>query len=559
MPQEENAPENEWTVMFFLAGDNSLAPSLIPQLKGLKEAGYEQKTKVIVRYDPNERGVRTGIFDLNRESKRDRRKPLTDIGDGADSFVLNMLKDEVSLKELMEARGDGAKGLVEEVRKPDLTSAADGLANFLNYCVENHSAKHYLLFLVGHGMVVGHEAFLPDDHPNTAVGLCQLRGILDKFAKDAAARGGEVELLSLHSCSMSAVEVAYELKGTARYMMASEGISFVGSLPYRQLMKKVMNVVKRANGQQLSPDAMKELISDVYDRCLFNSADFTVAGFSSDLALCDLGDQSKFDRLTEALRTLTRELRAALKTPAGADLVMLAHLKAQSYYQESYTDLYDFCRCVEAGSAGRAEFDGLKAAALGVIAELEISRDKAARFDRFVVRSEYIGPTYQYSHGLSVFFPWSPPIPDGERDALKNYAGYAFTKALRQENGPDDSWLTFLTNYFELTRRPVRRGDRDAPPPSPEDNRLTSNEKMLDDLSAAPFPIEVTFVPATVDSTALAGPDGKASPAMAKSSPADSGGGSCNCATIKNYTLELRHTVSYGARRAFEDFLENND
>jgi hypothetical protein len=32
---------------------------------------------------------------------------------------------------------------------------------------------------------------------------------------------------------MSAVEVAYELKGKADYMIASQGLSFVGSWPYR--------------------------------------------------------------------------------------------------------------------------------------------------------------------------------------------------------------------------------------------------------------------------------------------------------------------------------------
>lgn len=554
MPQEDNAPENDWTVMFFLAGDNSLAPSLIPQLKAIKEAGFQQKTKVIVRYDPSEKGARTGIFDVNRERKRGPRAPRAVAGDGQGSFVRNMLEDELLIKELKAAKGPAAERLANEAAKPDTTPADKALEDFLEYCVANHAAKHYLLFLVGHGMVVGNDAFLPDDRPATGVSLKRLEEVLRGFSQQARDAKGALELLALHSCSMSAVEVAYQLKGTARYMMASEGISFVGSLPYRQLMKKMINAVDGADGRDMSEGEMRELMSDLYDHCLFNSADFTVAGFSADLALCDLGDQSKFDRLTEALRGLTRALRAALKTPGGGDLIQLAHLKAQSYWQESYTDLYDLCRCIERGCAGRAELDGLKTAALGVIAELEISRDGAAKFDRLVVRSEHIGPTYQYSHGLSVFFPWSRPVADGGEDVLKTYEGYEFTKALKPSEQEDDSWLAFLKDYFDLTRRPVRRGDRDADAPAAGYDERTPSQKALDKLAEAPFQPMGPFAPA-VAGVALAGPDGKASPAMAKSSPADSGGGSCNCATIKNYTLELRYTVSCGARRAFKNLL----
>src|ERR1044071_7774492 len=57
---------------------------------------------------------------------------------------------------------------------------------------------------------------------------------------------GTFELLALHSCSLSAIEVAYELKGTANYMMASEGPSFVGSWPYRQMLKKVFNNLEKS-------------------------------------------------------------------------------------------------------------------------------------------------------------------------------------------------------------------------------------------------------------------------------------------------------------------------
>ncbi|HEX8502332.1 MAG TPA: clostripain-related cysteine peptidase [Pyrinomonadaceae bacterium] len=533
--------ENDWTVMFFLAGDNSLSPSLIPQLKALREAGSQRKTKVIVRFDPSERGVRTGVFEMNREQ---RRKRVTAIGDGRDSFVGNMLEDEVSLDELEKSKGKGAKGLAAEAKKPDTTRADKALGDFLDYCVSNHPAKHYLLFLVGHGMVVGNDAFLPDDHPPTGVTLCRLGQILRDFAQGARDSGGSFDLVALHSCSMSAVEVAYQLRGSAQYMMASEGISFVGSLPYRQLTKKLLNTAEGAGERAASPEEVRELLGKLYFHCLHNSADFTVAGFSADLAMCDLGDDAKFEGLTTALRRLTRALRKGLDDPRANDLILLAHLKAQSYWQESYTDLYDFCRCLERGCGGEEGLGELKQACLDVITELDL--DRADPFKRFVVFSEYIGPTYQYSHGLSVYFPWSKPLPSGTEDILKTYDSYLFTQALKTKDGEDDSWLAFLNEYFTKTRRAPRRGDRDLAPPAP-------GEGVAEVEPAEPFLPAAIFVPAAVADTALDVPDGKPTPAMSKSSPADSGGGGCNCASIKNYPLELADTVSHEARKAFKN------
>ena len=56
----------------------------------------------------------------------------------------------------------------------------------------------------------------------------------------------------MHSCSMSGVEVAYELKGKANYMMASQGVSFIGAWPYRQMLIKIYNAIEaeRAEGAE---------------------------------------------------------------------------------------------------------------------------------------------------------------------------------------------------------------------------------------------------------------------------------------------------------------------
>src|SRR6185295_2534201 len=135
-----------------------------------------------------------------------------------------------------------SKGMRKELKNGENLSATDSLRNFIGYSLENYPADHYILFLIGHGMIVGNDAFLPDDNPKTGISLVQLGEILSEFNKSK----GKLELVGLHSCSMSSVEIAYQLKGIANYVIASQGTSFVGSWPYRQLLKKIFHSVKWA-------------------------------------------------------------------------------------------------------------------------------------------------------------------------------------------------------------------------------------------------------------------------------------------------------------------------
>jgi hypothetical protein len=221
---------NDWTLMFFFAGDNSLAPSMVSQLKAIKDAGFQENTTVLVRYDPSEKGAPTNIFEVNREQKL--RGVKTRIGDGKDPYVASLQEDNVTQQDIECARGKSAEAIRTELRRPDTLRADKALETFLGFCHDNYRAKHYLLFLVGHGLIVGNDAFLPDDRPDSAVTLRRLGEILGNFGEAVRRDQSCFDLVGMHSCSMSALEVAYELRGAANYMMATEGLYFVVSWPY---------------------------------------------------------------------------------------------------------------------------------------------------------------------------------------------------------------------------------------------------------------------------------------------------------------------------------------
>lgn len=508
------ANKKEWTVMFYFASDNPLAAICVSQLKAIKDAGFQENTDVVVYFDPNENGTPTYLHHVNNR-RRAKSRLKTRIGDDEDSYVRNMIEDDVEFEE--ERSGGPLAKMKALLDDADNVPATESLNTFLDYCVEAHPAEHYLLFLVGHGMVVGTNSFLPDEQPVSAIGLKELGGVMNEFKKKV---GDSFELLALHSCSMSGVEVAYELRDTARYMMASEGLAFIGSWPYRQLLKRLFRAVEK--GEAKTREDIDKLIEKLYFLSYFNATDFRVAGYPLDLALCSLESQ-RYTGLSKALVELVGEMRQGLQATDSPmkELIQLAHLEAQSYYDENYTDLYDFCLCMSRYSKRFGLDASINQYADNVRKELEPDLPEPV-----VIHSKYFGWRCQYSHGLSIYFPWTEPFqkPDkkvegqrAKRVFLKEYGEYKFTSEFK-----GNAWINFLEDYFKLTMRASRNEEDKAR----NQETISKDASALDDLGG--FAPPAPGIPGALEK-----------PTGGYEKPTGGSGPSCLCPSIKNYPKEV--------------------
>jgi hypothetical protein len=515
-------PENDWTIMVFFAGDPHLSPSMTSQLKAIKDAGFQANTSVLVHYDPNERGVAVTTFDINNQRKKDLLLTInqgTKIGDGKDPFVRNLLEDSINGANRTNNADQALRACLGIGAKPE------------------YQAKHYILFLVGHGVIVGNDMFLPDTNPLSGISLTQLGDTLRHF-KASIPDDAAIELIGLHSCSMSAIEVVFELKGIATYLMATEGESFVDSWPYRQLLKKVLNAVDLSKSKKTDVD-VNALITSINKLSLHNSTDFMFSGLSADLCLCSL-DRQNVEALEKPIENLVIALKKAMKRPEGwnpdqdwrgVELIKLAHLEAQSYFQETYTDLYDFCLCLkrrcEDGDTIQADMKAACNAVIEALQEMPMEARKAKIPSSVVVHSDHFGPLFQYSHGLSIFFPWARPVLEEPKvlddNVLTRYEKYEFTKALGT-----DSWLSFLDDYFSGTQRKAREKEDG-------DNFVTAAAAMISangNGSIVGIPSNAAIINALKDSARLGLED---SPALKDSARL---GTACTC-SIKNYPMEF--------------------
>ena len=559
----------EWTLMFYFASDNPLAISIVSQLKAIKAAGYHPDANVVAQFDPYTEGTPTHVFDVNLINKL-KAHGTHNIGFVSnDPFVRNMIEDklwrdektssiELKTGEILE--GELVRKALQRVLKeqhrvdynppiaPNGRNGSNGealavgeepdpetaLRSFLTFCAEKYPARHYMLFLLGHGVVVGNDIFMLDEHASrNALTLSELGGILGEFKSNIELEDATFELVSFHSCSVSSLEVAHELEGTANYMLASQGPAFVGSWPYRQILIRIFNDLV-AQGPQID---VRKMLLKIFHYCLFNATDYLLAGYSFQLTLCDL---TKISELKGPLEKLSAALLDGLEDPLSKDFIVLSHWKAQSFYNEMFTDLYDFCFCL---SNKVTEFigrdgitltpklsDTLKAIneacddVMDQLVKENPKREEDPYVPRLIVAADSLGPVYQYSRGMSVYFPWSEPSEDSR--IMPEYAKYKFHTEFRK---PGKSWLTFLQAYFNKTMRDVSRDEHDPRrylPKWPEWPKVDRDQILDEEIASLVYANE-----GLLGASALAGPKGD---------PMDKTGLDSGLVSIKNYPRDTR-------------------
>lgn len=566
----------EWTLMFYMASDNPLAISIVSQLKALKDAGFHHKANVIAQFDPFTEGTPTHIFDVNLINKL--KQPFSsNIGfDDTDPFVRNLIEDKLWRDEKGE-EGEFVRDVLQKVMKqkhkiaynPPKAPKLNGnsrsnngnrhyepdpltsLQTFLNFCAQRYPARHYMLFILGHGVVVGNDVFLYDEHAEKhSITLNEMGEALSEFKDKIQEQDATFELVGFHSCSVSSMEVAYELKNTANYMMASQGPTFVGSWPYRQILIRVFNELETKGDQPNIP----KLVSDIFSYCVSNSADYLLAGYSYQLTLCDLRQVHKLKGPIEKLSTafvnaLSSDDETQRNDAASTFIILYAHWKAQSFFQEMYTDLNDFCscileRCQRIREVSREKLTPRLEAVESACKEVTIVLEKAKgeNSEQMIVKAEVAGPAYQYSCGLSVFFPWSQPSEDSQ--ILQQYAGYKIHTdfhpelnsmfGLETNQTPSNSWLDFLKLYFRETQRVTKSTELQWELDAKKKGKVLSEPKTTIDQIEQKLGEDIGAL-------IYNGEGPLAGFSLNKTDPTDRTGiGDCDCPSIKNYPRDTR-------------------
>jgi hypothetical protein len=482
----------EWTVMVYLAGDNNLTANCISVLQQLETVTKNDSVCVLACFDSNTpwpKGSRYLRINCGNPAKTGLKweihNDLIPPEKRNHAFTPPSFCDE-------ESPFNG-----ERMRRPEV---AEGLRRFVDWALkENERSERYMLVLYGHGPVVAGQSFLARDNPPSSLLLGDLKKILAAYFD----RDHKLDILACQNCVMNGIETAYEVRDQVKYMIGSQGLVLASGWPYEKILAEIVSKPKLPT---------EEIAGKLMRACARNLLDFAVMDRSSEQSVCNV-ERIQSGRIPNTghnivtgVRQLVYALRRGLafqenrvtkektlRFPEICDAIKLARLESQSYWGEVFTDLYDFCerllkKCNEAvktqskllqvmGYDGEGSsqfkktelltiFRDIIASCIEVMKEIEGTRHKDGTEETrgIVEQSYFIGSDLQYSHGVSIFFPWTLPTEpyfftrssNNEwvlRTAFETYCEYDFAQ--------ESQWSSFLAAYFKATLRKVRRSTRD--------------------------------------------------------------------------------------------------
>jgi hypothetical protein len=527
--------------MIYLAGDNNLSSNSIAILQELESANppYEE-VRVVACFDsntPRPSGAR--YVEINRSANTTQPTACWDLHNDLVPFN-NLPGHPVTAPNFCDPDPAGHTPITEPVAK-------EGLSRFLKFALSKHKADKYMLILFGHGSAVAGNTFLADDNPPS---FLRLRDFTEVMARHFDDRPGtkkpKLDVLACDNCMMNGIETAYQLRRQVSYILGSQGLMLTVGWPFRKLIRTIV---------RHKTDSPRRIARRMLRLCARNLVDFSLMDRSSEQAICDLTTLRHDRNVVTAVRNLVAAMIEGLEFdecgevlyPAVRDAIRLARLEAQSYWGETFVDLYDFCellliKCNEAldrqikllvalqqrqemlltqqlapsdASEGQDEeteaeeaeatdefsfkellllvdpvlqiFEKIARRCWEVLEEISELGDK-----RFVRRSYYVGPDSQYTHGVSIYFPWTlpqtpiifEPVYEGDdgtsRGSSGGRYGLSWVSFDRVRKPPNDfilktafdeykeydfakrhagDWVAFLDRFFRATLRNVRRFD----------------------------------------------------------------------------------------------------
>jgi pentapeptide MXKDX repeat protein len=441
-----------WTVMVYLAGDNNLTTECMFALAEMKQAALGKHLNVIAQFDPCDPHLPTHRYHIKKRGKKKSfRHDIIDrayyAGDNGEVRFNNeslraqalaadrKLERDLSRPELYECNLTGSPAEEEVITDDTDTGSPVTLYNFITFCLEKYPADHYLVVLSGHAGGTERDYLLKDESSAGSLTFNELKNVFRRVKEDR--NGKTIDILGMDNCLMSMAEICYELRGVAEIVIGCESFSPASGWPYREVLERL--AADFVSPSLLPPQSVAEAAArGIVQEYVNYYANYWIAGLSvtqSALNVCQVETlREEIDKLAQLMeQQLAAEWHAnGTSTTARRfhDALLLAHWEAQSYNGEQFVDLYDFCHCLEL-RVGE-----------GVVAEQCRAVQKFLR-NEFVLTSCYCGAAYQYSYGVSLYFPWSHVAP--------SYWNLDFCK---DANG--GGWGSFLKTYTLLTRRAPR-------------------------------------------------------------------------------------------------------
>lgn len=345
----------KWTVMIYLDADNNLGSASRMDLEEMQAVGSTDDVKVIVQHDTQ------GGLTYRYRVEKGKLVQLAELGE------LDMAQ-------------------------------ASTLKDFVKYAADAYPADRYALILWNHGQGwKSNKSILTDVDNGT------LTPLSNQYVKEALADSGvSVDILGIDACEMSVIEAAYEFRGVAKILVASQELVSGYGWDYEDLLTRLTSQ-PNVTASKLAKE-MVASFENFYSESGYKDQEISALAltrsYSSDGATDIATVASAVDSLAASLSSLMADSTTRTST---LELLTSARDTVQEFDEvtqpATYIDLVDFERLVSSGNPA-----------------IEQALDK-------ILLAEYHGSEKPNAHGLSiVFFDRSSPYDEKTYDT--NYRDY---------------------------------------------------------------------------------------------------------------------------------------
>jgi hypothetical protein len=389
-----------------MAGDNSLDPNGVTDLKEMKKVGSSPSLNIVAQFD-------------RRSGHAAKRYFIRKGGTVTADAVASLGKVNT---------GDPAR-----------------LLDFIKWGVKRYPAGHYALVLWNHGQGWDDTDIYADERHRRlrrlaggrtrhALFHAPVRRLLKSATRDPQARAillddgakdfldnlemkkvladtrkllkRRLDVFGMDACLMSMAEVGYQVRDSADFVVGSEQTEPLDGWPYSTILAEV------TKKPSMTPREVGALIVDRY-----------VASYTRDSVTQSACDLSKIGALATAVAGLTAALQTSLHDVSTRQRILAARTQAQSYEVADNIDLVDFCELLK---------QSLPATPIAQRCQEVITAVQSG----YVVAQAHKGADLKDSHGVAIYFPTQAVSP--------LYSGLDFSRTT--------GWDAFLKAYLTAVR-----------------------------------------------------------------------------------------------------------
>lgn len=400
----------DWLIMYYCDADNDLEEYLMKDLNEMESVDLSsKKIKIVALVDRN------ASYWTGGGNWSDTR--AYEIKYDSGGYNTTVVSERVAIEDL---------GISRNLSSAEVNMGSGAtLTSFIEFCVTNYPATKKMLLLSNHGggwrdnpaakkkrldRIGVTKAVCWDETNGDA---CLYTSEL-KTAISAALGSDKLDIIAFDACLMGMVEVAYELKDVAYYMVASEETIPGYGFPYTQILNALPSDLS-----SYSPDTFGTSIVDQYYNAYHNGTNVEDPGETDESVTLALIDLSQIPALTTAINNLGSALDAANGSNANMDKRIIS----ESFEVSDYVDIKDYCAKETLCSTERSVV--------------------TTAFNNAVIYYK-AGSSNSDAYGLSIFMPliWTG---SGEQ------ADYTSSNIQFVNTGAAPDWRTYLTSLTATT------------------------------------------------------------------------------------------------------------